>query len=77
MSALDGIVVELSVVLGSVDLPIRQVLKLSRGTMVSLDCGHNDPSQIHAGDTLIAEGRVVLSGEVLSFEVTRLVRPAA
>jgi len=77
MSALDGIIVELSVVLGSVDLPIRQVLKLSRGTMVTLDCGQNDPSQIQVGDTLIAEGRVVLSGEALSFEVTRIVRPAA
>ena len=77
MSALDGIVVELSVVLGSVDLPIRQVLKLSRGTMVTLDCGHNDPSQIQVGDSVIAEGRVVLSGEALSFEVTGIVRPAA
>lgn len=77
MSALDGIVVELSVVLGSVELPIRQVLKLSRGTMVPLGCGHNDLSQVHVGDTLIAEGRVVLSGEDMAFEVTHIARPAA
>ena len=69
MSALAGVHVQLSVVLGSTLLPIRQVLKMGRGTTIPLDCGYDDPSELHVNGVAVALGRIQVSGERLSFEV--------
>ncbi len=47
MSVLNGVPVDLTVVLGSADLPIRQILKLNRGSMIPLNCSH-DPRPVLA-----------------------------
>jgi flagellar motor switch protein FliN/FliY len=72
MAFVEGIPVNLSVVLGMVDLPIRQVLRMGRGTTIPLNCGQNDPIQIHVGDDVVAEGRIVISEERMLIEVTRV-----
>ena len=46
MSVLDDIMIDLSIVLGSAEVPIRQMLKMSRGAMIPLDCGQDDPSLV-------------------------------
>jgi flagellar motor switch protein FliN/FliY len=73
MAILEGIPVELSVVVGSTDIPIRQLLKMSRGAMIPLDCGHNDPSQLYVGNDLVAEGRLLIDGEQMALEITRVI----
>ncbi|HSX55619.1 MAG TPA: FliM/FliN family flagellar motor switch protein [Sphingomonas sp.] len=74
MSVLEGIPIDLSIVLGSTDLPIRQVLKMSRGAMIPLDCGHNDPTRVYVNNELVAEGKILVDGEHMSLEITRVIQ---
>ncbi|WP_242139718.1 MULTISPECIES: FliM/FliN family flagellar motor switch protein [unclassified Sphingomonas] len=73
MSVLETVPVEVSIVLGAVRLPIRQVLKMSRGATIAFDCGHEDPSCIYANGTLVAKGRIQVTGERMAIEVTEVV----
>ncbi len=73
MSVLEGIPIDLSIVLGSTSIPIRQVLKMSRGAMIPLDCGQDDPTRVYVNDQLVAEGRIVVNGEAMALEITRVV----
>ncbi|WP_404337452.1 FliM/FliN family flagellar motor switch protein [Sphingomonas sp. MMS12-HWE2-04] len=74
MTVLDGIMVDLSIVLGSAEVPIRQVLQMSRGAMIALDCGQDDPSLIYVNGELVAKGRVMVDGEVMSLEISELIK---
>lgn len=74
MSALEDIVVDLSIVLGSTHVPIRQILQMSRGAMIPLDCGQDDPTLVYANDELVAKGRVLVDGERMSLEIVELVK---
>lgn len=74
MSVLEGIMVDLSIVLGSADVPIRQILQMSRGAMIPLDCGQDDPTLVYVNDELVARGRILVDGEVMSLEITDLVK---
>ncbi|SNT18448.1 flagellar motor switch protein FliN/FliY [Sphingomonas laterariae] len=76
MSVLEGIPVDLSIVLGSTSLPIRQVLKMGRGAMIPLDCGHNDPTLVFVNNQLVAKGKVLVEGEHMSLEITEVVQRA-
>lgn len=72
MSALAGVQVHVSVVLGSTQLTIRQVLKMGRGTMIPLDCGCDDPSEMHVNGVPIARGKVQVNADRMRFEVGEL-----
>ncbi|MFV0623219.1 FliM/FliN family flagellar motor switch protein [Sphingomonas sp. ac-8] len=74
MSVLDDISIEMSIVLGSCQLPIRQILKMSRGAMIPLDCGHEDPTLVYVNNKLVARGKVLVSEDQMSLEVTDVVR---
>ncbi|MFZ5746610.1 MAG: FliM/FliN family flagellar motor switch protein [Pseudomonadota bacterium] len=74
MSVLEGILVDMSVVLGSAEVPVRQLLQMSRGAMIPLDCGQDDPTLVYVNDELVAKGRIVVDGEVMSLEVTEIVK---
>lgn len=73
MSVLDEISVDLSIVLGSAQVPVRQVLKMSRGAMIPLNCGHDDPTLVYVNGQLVAKGKVLVSGDQISLEVTHVV----
>ena len=74
MSALEGITIDVSVVIGSTQIPIRQILKMSRGALIPLDVGQDDPSLVYANDTLVARGRVLVTGEQIALEITDVVK---
>ncbi|WP_084581516.1 FliM/FliN family flagellar motor switch protein [Sphingomonas azotifigens] len=74
MSVLDGIMIEMSVVLGSTEVPVRQILQMSRGAMIPLDCGQDDPSLVYVNGELVALGRILVDGEVMSLEISELVK---
>ncbi|WP_333571474.1 FliM/FliN family flagellar motor switch protein [Sphingomonas sp.] len=74
MSVLDGIMIEMSVVLGSTEVPVRQILQMSRGAMIPLDCGQDDPSMVYVNGELVALGRILVDGEVMSLEISELVK---
>lgn len=74
MSVLEGIMIDLSIVLGSAEVPIRQILQMSRGAMIPLDCGQDDPSHVFVNGELIAKGRILVDGERMSLEISELIK---
>jgi flagellar motor switch protein FliN len=74
MSVLEGITIEMSIVLGSAEVPIRQILQMSRGAMIPLDCGQDDPSLVYVNGELVAKGRILVDGEMMSLEISELVK---
>lgn len=74
MSVIDTIQVELSVVIGSTDLPIRQLLKVGRGATIQLDAAHDDPSHVYVNDELVARGDVRVSGDHIELEISHVVK---
>lgn len=57
----EEISVNISVTLGTADLRVHQLLKLSRGAVVELDRDVNDYVDIYANDVLIGLGEVVIT----------------
>jgi flagellar motor switch protein FliN len=74
MNVLDNTLVDVSIVLGSVQVPIRQILKMGRGAMIPLDCGHDDPTLVYVNGELVAKGRVLVDGDQMSLEVSEVVQ---
>lgn len=74
MSVLEGIMIDMSIVLGSTEIPIRQILQMSRGAMIPLDCGQDDPSLVYVNGELIAKGRILVDGERMSLEISDLIK---
>ena len=74
MSVLEGIMIDMSIVLGSAEVPIRQILQMSRGAMIPLDCGQDDPSLVYVNGELIAKGRILVDGERMSLEISELIK---
>lgn len=69
MSAIDGIEIELSIALGSANVPIRQILEMSRGAIIPLDCGQDDPSLVYVNGKLVAQGQIHVDGDRMSIEI--------
>ena len=76
MSVLESISVAMSIVLGSAQIPIRQILKMGRGAMIPLDRGQDDPTLVYVNDELVAKGQVLVEGNQMLFEVTEVVQRA-
>jgi len=73
MSVLDSIAVDMTIVLGSAHVPIRQLLKIGRGAMIPLDCSQEDPTLVYVNDELVAKGRILVNHDLMSIEVTEVV----
>ena len=73
MSVLEDISIDMQIVLGSCQVPIRQILKMSRGAMIPLDCGCDDPTLVYVNNKLVARGKVLVQEDQMSLEVTEVV----
>lgn len=72
--AIYNVRVNLSVVLGSANLRVHQLLKLGRGAVVELERKANEPVEILANDILIAKGEVIVTGDdMIGVTLTELV----
>jgi len=74
---LEAIPVELSIVLGSTQLPVYEILKMSRGAMIPLDSGQDDPTLVYVNDELVARGRILVEDERMSLEITDIIQKAS
>lgn len=72
MTVLGGVTMQLTVVLGSTRLPLRDLLKMGRGATIPLDRGSQSLSELHIAGRRVASGRIVLDGDRVAFEVARL-----
>jgi flagellar motor switch protein FliN len=73
MSVLESISVDMTIVLGSAQVPIRQILKMGRGAMIPLDCSQDDPTLVYVNDELIAKGRILVDYDQMSIEISEIV----
>ena len=73
MSVLESISIDMTIVLGSAHVPVRQILKMSRGAMIPLECGHDEPTLVYVNHKLVAKGRVLVHEDQMSIEITEVV----
>lgn len=72
MSTLDEVTVDLSVLLGRSSMPVHQLLRMGRGAVIELDTKEDDEFSLLANNTPIAVGSVVVEGDRIKLEVTRM-----
>lgn len=72
MPKLDKVSLDVAVVLGTTRMPIHQALRLGRGAIIELDTSENDEVKILVNDLPVAKGAVVVNGNRIAVEVTRL-----
>lgn len=65
----------LSVRLGDTDLPLKQVLELTRGSVVELNRLAGEPVDLYANGKLIARGEVVVIEDNFGLRITSIVSP--
>ncbi len=63
-------VIEVWAVLGSVPIPIHQLLKIGRGAVIALDRGLDDPIELRANNHLIARGEIVVVEDKIGVCIT-------
>ena len=65
--------VQLTVRLGSCELPMREMLELGPGAIIQMNQRANDPVGLYVNDKLIARGEVVVLEENFGIKITELV----
>jgi flagellar motor switch protein FliN/FliY len=71
---IQGVKVEISVVLGRSVIPMHQLLRMGRGAVIELDSKQDDPVTILANDKPVAKGEIILQGDRIGVSVTSLLR---
>ncbi len=67
--AVDGVSLEISVVVGATTMPVHQLLKMGRGAIIELEAGVDDFVWIYANNRLIARGEILVNGENVAVQV--------
>ena len=67
----------LSVEIGSARMPVRDVLALSKGSVVELDRMNGDPADVYVNDRLIARGEITVQEDRVAVRVTELIAAKA
>ncbi|TAN56144.1 MAG: flagellar motor switch protein FliN [Magnetospirillum sp.] len=71
------VMVEVSAVLGTANLPIAQLLKLGRGAVVELDRKVNDPVDLYVNRKRVCRAEVVVVEDHLAVTITEVLKRAA
>jgi flagellar motor switch protein FliN/FliY len=71
-SNVNGVKVEISVVLGRSVIPMHQLLRMGRGAVIELDSAQDDPVTVLANDRPIAKGEIVIHGDKIGVSITQL-----
>lgn len=69
--------VRLTVKLGSCQLPMKDILEMTPGTVIQLDQQAKDPVGLYVNDKLIAHGEVVLVEDSFGIKITEIVGRAS
>jgi flagellar motor switch protein FliN/FliY len=77
MSSLNGINVEISVVLGRASLPMHQLLRMGRGAVIELDSKQNDEVLVLANNKPIARAEIVIQGDKVAISITETLKSNA
>jgi len=74
---LENVDVQITVQVGSRSLPIRDIVKIREGSVVSLDRQATDYLDIYANGALIARGEIVLVGDNFGVRFVEIVIPSS
>ena len=66
---------QLTVELGKTQLPIKKVLELTKGSVVTLDKVAGEPVELYANGKLIAHGEVVVIEDNFGLRITQITPP--
>lgn len=66
---------QLTVELGKTELPIKKVLELTKGSVVTLDKVAGEPVELYANGKLIAHGEVVVIEDNFGLRITHITQP--
>ena len=69
-AALDKVDVDITVVLGTAQLPMHQLLKMGRGAVIELDTSQDDEVWVLANEKLIARGEIMIQGVKIAVAIT-------
>jgi flagellar motor switch protein FliN/FliY len=72
LPSLENVSIDITVVLGTSDMPIHQVLRLGRGAIIELDASEEDEVSILANNLPVAKGTVIVSGNKIAVEVKQI-----
>lgn len=73
MSSLEGLHVDLTVVLGRTRMPVHMLLRMGRGAVIELESSDTDMVEILANDHPIARGQVIVTGTRIQVEITEII----
>jgi flagellar motor switch protein FliN/FliY len=73
LEVLFDIPVQLSVELGSCQLPMKEVLQLEVGSVVRLDKEAEAPVELYVNEKLVARGEVVIVDDHFGIKVTEII----
>lgn len=72
--AIEGVDVEISVVLGKAIMPIHQLLKMGRGAVIELDANADDDAVVLANNKPIAYGGIIIVDDNIGISITDSVK---
>ena len=67
--------VNVSLQVGTADIPIRELVKLVEGSVIALDRESNDPMDVLVNGKLIARGEIVIVDDQFGVRLTDVVSP--
>ena len=65
-----GAKLDISVVLGKAEIKVRDLLKMGRGAIITLDALQQDEVWIYAAGKAVGRGSIVIQGEAIQILVT-------
>ncbi len=77
MATISKVEVEISVVLGTTQMPIHQLLRMGRGAVIELDAIGDDQVEVVANDVPIARGQVILKDDRITISITEVLLRSA
>jgi len=69
VATIEGVPLDIAVVLGTTSMPVHQVLRLGRGAIIELDASEDDEVTILANNLPVARGTVVVNANRIAIEV--------
>ncbi|MEL7489523.1 MAG: FliM/FliN family flagellar motor switch protein [Pseudomonadota bacterium] len=69
MASVNDIEVELTIIVGSAEMPLERLLSLGRGAVIPIGGDGSQPLKILANGLPVGQGRVLLDGERVNVEV--------
>lgn len=72
LDLLNDVAVSLRVELGGTRLPVRDILKLGPGSVVTLDSLTGEPVNVYVNDRLVARGEVLVVDDSFAVRVTEV-----